>query len=574
MNTGIVLLCRHDSNRLPGKILREIRGRTVLGHIVDRIRRAASEHPLVVATSTATSDTPIADYCRRAGIECFRGTLEDVAGRFLACAELKNWDFAVRINGDNLFLDPDTLRAMLAVVDTDLFDLVTNVPGRTFPHGMSVEIVRTTFYADAMDRIKDPFHREHVTSWLYVNPDIGRRYVFENRSCPAAAGAQLALDTHEDLALAQRIMSRAGSNPAALGLKAIYELATRDSTRSPWRGSAGPLLIAEIGGNHEGDFEVAKAMTEAAIGSGADCVKFQIYRAESLVSPVESPDRYRHFQRFELKREQHIALAAMCRSAGVGYLASVWDMDMLEWIDPYMDIYKIGSGDLTAWPLLREFARRGKPILLSTGLATLEEVIQTVTQIQTVDPRYKQPEWLCLLQCTSMYPIPDQDAQLRVMDTLRESTGLAVGYSDHTIGSAALCAAAAMGADVLEFHFTDSREGKTFRDHKVSLTAEEVRHLKDNITQITAFRGDGVKAPQPSELADGHEVSFRRAAYLKHPVNTGARIGVEDVVLLRPAHGTDARDTEELFGSKALKDIEAFSAIRYGQDFDSDGSSG
>jgi hypothetical protein len=127
--------------------------------------------------------------------------------------------------------------------DTDLFDLVTNVPGRTFPHGMSVEIIRTAFYAKAMATVNDNGHREHVTSWLYAHPDWGRRYVFENRTCPEAAGGQLALDTHEDLALAHRIMARAGSAPAALGLREIFELATRDPAPSPWRGSAGPLLF-------------------------------------------------------------------------------------------------------------------------------------------------------------------------------------------------------------------------------------------------------------------------------------------------------------------------------------------
>lgn len=567
MKTGLVLLCRHDSTRLPGKILREIRGRTVLGHIVDRVRCGASERPLVVATSTDPGDDPIAQYCRRARLDCFRGPLDDVAGRFLACAENQGWDFAVRINGDNLFLDPDTLRAMLAIADTDRFDLVTNVPGRTFPYGMSVEIVRTAFYAKAMAMVNDSGHREHVTSWLYANPDLGRRYIFENRTCPEAAGFQLALDTPEDLALAQAIMARASNPPSALGLREVFELATRDPVPSPWRGRCGPLLIAEIGGNHEGNFAVAKAMAEAAIGSGADCVKFQIYRGDSLVSPVESPDRHRHFQRFELLPEQHIELARMCRDAGVGYLSSVWDLEMLEWIDPYLDFYKIGSGDLTAWPLLRDFARRGKPILLSTGLATLDEVLQTVAQIQAVDERYRRPEWLCLLQCTAMYPIPDRDAQLRVMDTLRTATGLAVGYSDHTIGANALRAAAAMGAEVLEFHFTDCREGKTFRDHQVSLTAEEVRALKQDVMQITELRGDGVKTPQASEIEEGHVVSFRRAVYLRRPLGTGEPISADDLILLRPKHGTDARDSDLMVGAIAKQNLESFTAIEKGIDY-------
>ena len=251
----------------------------------------------------------------------------------------------------------------------------------------------------------------------------------------------------------------------------------------------------------------------------------------------------------------------MCRNAGVQYISSVWDMEMLEWIDPYMDFYKIGSGDLTSWPLLHQFAARGKPILLSTGLASLDEVMQTVGQIQSIDRCYQQPEMLCLLQCTSMYPIPDTQVQLRVMDTLREMTGLSVGYSDHTEGSNAIRAAVAMGAEVIEFHFTDSREGKEFRDHKVSLTADEVCQLKKDVKQITAYRGNGMKVPQSSELENGHEISFRRGVYLKRPLKEGDVINPEDLVLLRPAHGTDARDTTLLSGAIATKDIGAFEAI-------------
>lgn len=335
-----------------------------------------------------------------------------------------------------------------------------------------------------------------------------------------------------------------------------------------WRGAVGPLLIAEIGGNHEGDFEVAKAMTTFAISSGADCVKFQLYRGETLVSPVESPDRHRHFQRFELTREQHIQLAEMCVAANVSYLASVWDEEMLEWIDPYLTFYKVGSGDLTAWPMLSVLARRGKPILLSTGLATMDEIVQTVDYLRRVNPIYRDPSMLCVMQCTSMYPIPDSDAHLRVMDAFRESLRVSIGYSDHTIGSRALLAAAAMGAEALEFHFTDQRDGKTFRDHKVSLVADEVRALREEIGRIYALRGRPVKVPQESELAEKHEISFRRGVYAKRDILAGAVLTADDLVCLRPAHGTDARDLDRVVGATTSVAISAFAAIQESRDYE------
>jgi N-acetylneuraminate synthase/N,N'-diacetyllegionaminate synthase len=330
---------------------------------------------------------------------------------------------------------------------------------------------------------------------------------------------------------------------------------------SPWSGAHGPLLIAEIGGNHEGDFAYAKRLTELAIASGADVVKFQLYRGATLVNERESPDRYSHFTRFELSREQHLELAERCRAAGVKYLASVWDLQMLEWIDPHLAFYKVGSGDLTAYPILRELAQRGKPMILSTGLSTLDEVLAAVAYIQSIDGRYRRPEMLALLQCTSMYPIGDRDANLRAMDTLRDATGLAVGYSDHTIGRMALVVAAARGGEVLEFHFTDDRVGKTFRDHQVSLTPDEVHDLCRDLDQLRDLLGDGVKRPLASEVETGHVTSFRRAVYCRRPIARGQVIEADDVAVLRPNHGLDARHFDEVVGKRAARDLHALDRV-------------
>jgi len=561
MNIGIVILCRYASQRLPGKILHEIHGRTVLGHIVDRLRRGCLGYPIVVATSQEASDDPIASYCRRLTLPCFRGPLDDVAGRLLDCAEQHGWGYVVRINGDNLFTDPAFLHSMLAVAQTDEFDLITNVPGRTFPYGMSIEILRVSFFRSVLAKLTEKQYREHVTSWLYENEEVGKRHVVLNKHCPEAAGVQLALDTAGDLEKFKSMFDRMNRHPATYTLPEIVRLATQTEQPCPWRGKYGPLLIAEIGGNHEGNFDVARELARQAIATGADYVKFQLYRGDTLVSPVESPDRNKHFKKFELTKEQHLELARMCREAGVGYLASVWDLEMLEWIDPYLDMYKIGSGDMTAWPILRAFARRGKPIILSTGLATLDEVMQAVAQIQAVDRRYESPNWLCLLQCTSMYPIDESEANLRVIESLRQGTGLAVGCSDHTETGLALRTAAAMGAEVLEFHFTDNREGKTFRDHKVSLTPDEVNMLQDDLQRIQTVQGSNIKLPQPSEIEQDHVTSFRRGVYLNRAVDQGERIRPEDVVTLRPNHGLDARDASLLVEAKAKKSLQPYARL-------------
>lgn len=325
---------------------------------------------------------------------------------------------------------------------------------------------------------------------------------------------------------------------------------------NPFQGKYGPLLIAEIGGNHEGNFEYAKELTQKAIQTDVDYIKFQLYTGDTLVSKSESPIRNSHFKKFELTKEQHIELAQMITKAGIGYMASVWDIDFIEWIDPYMPIYKIGSGDLTAYPVLKETIKTQKPIILSTGLSTEQEVMDTIKYIQSQDQRYCDKNNLSILQCTSMYPIENSDANLAVMSRLNKLTNLSVGYSDHTIGSKALFYAAAMGAQILEFHFTDTREGKEFRDHKVSLTPDEVIELQNEISLIYTLKGDDVKKPLPIEIENNHVNTFRRAVYPKTKLKAGTILSKENLTTLRPNNGIDAREYDKLLGKKTLKDID------------------
>ncbi|MEL6864692.1 MAG: N-acetylneuraminate synthase family protein [Bacteroidota bacterium] len=324
---------------------------------------------------------------------------------------------------------------------------------------------------------------------------------------------------------------------------------------SPWAGKHGPLLIAEIGGNHEGDFDYALRLTQLAIEADVDYIKFQLYSGDTLVSRVENPVRNKHFKKFELSQAQYIQLAEMCEAASVGFMASVWDPDYLEWIDRYLPIYKIGSGDMTAYPVLKAIAQKRKPIILSTGLSTLQEVLETVEYIQSLDPIYQNAHYLSVLQCTSMYPIPFAAAHLSVMDSYRQLTGLPVGYSDHTVGYKALEIAVAMGAQILEFHFTDSREGKTFRDHQVSLTRDEVHELSKAIGQIRELQGSALKRPLPIE--GEHPRTFRRAVYPAKDIKAGSIIQAQDLITLRPNHGIDARSFDQLIGKKAKVDLKA-----------------
>jgi N-acetylneuraminate synthase/N,N'-diacetyllegionaminate synthase len=322
------------------------------------------------------------------------------------------------------------------------------------------------------------------------------------------------------------------------------------------------FFIAEIGGNHEGHYDYALKLCDLAVESGADAIKLQLYRGDRLVSSVLSPDRNAHFKKFELSREQHIAIAEHVRRAGRHYMASVWDVEMLEWIDPFIEIHKVGSGDLTCYPMLKALAATGKPIILSTGLATLEEISGAIEFIYAQNAGYRAEGKLALLQCTTAYPTTDEAANLRVIPTFSEYFRLPVGYSDHTMGSDAIELAYALGARIFEKHFTDTREGKSFRDHQVSLTKDEVRKLLARLRRIEILLGSAEKVLTKAESAPAHEVSFRRGLHAGREIEAGEPLTEDNVVALRPRVGLCASQFYEVLGRRAARRIERLAAIR------------
>jgi len=330
---------------------------------------------------------------------------------------------------------------------------------------------------------------------------------------------------------------------------------------SYFNGKNNVYLIAEIGGNHEGDFEYAKKLTKLAAESGADAVKFQIYTGDSLVNAKYDPDRNEHFKKFELTKQQYIDLAKLCDELEITFMASVWDMNALNYIDSYIPIYKVGSGDLTAYNLIKKIVLTGKPIILSTGLATFDEVKATVSFIESIDQSYIVNKKLALLQCTSMYPIPDSDVNLNVISTYMDEFDIPIGYSDHSIGMDAIETAVAMGAEIIEVHFTDERKGKKFRDHKVSATKDEIIGLINKIKKIRTLQGSFEKQPTQSEIKSGHLKSFRRGLFARSDLKEGHTITKKDLISLRPLVETGAEDYYNLIGKITTKKISKFEKL-------------
>ena len=304
-----------------------------------------------------------------------------------------------------------------------------------------------------------------------------------------------------------------------------------------FEGKNGPLLIAEIGGNHEGSFDIAIKQTLLAIKSGCDVVKFQMYKGETLVNLKEDPSRYKHFKKFELKKNQYIKLAEICKKNNVIFCASIWDTSMISWVDKYLKFYKIGSGDLTSYPILEVFAKRKKPIILSTGLSNINEIKNSINFLKKQSNFYKLKNNLVIMQCTSSYPTPNEDLNLNIIETFKKNFKYLVGYSDHSIGNLALLTAYIKGAQVLEFHFTHDKKRK-FRDHKVSLDFKDLKKLINDIKSINQMLGGYIKKPTKSEIENGHIKSFRRSLYVKKDIQKGERISLDKIIVLRPENST------------------------------------
>lgn len=305
--------------------------------------------------------------------------------------------------------------------------------------------------------------------------------------------------------------------------------------------SRSPLVIAEAGVNHNGDLSRALAMVTAAAAAGADYVKFQAFSTDGLVSREARTAAYqqtnagetsqeRLLRTLELSVDQFEILAAACRAASIGFMASVFEIDHLAPLLALgMDRIKIASGELTNTPALTCFAATGLPILLSTGMATLAEVDDAVRTLQTQGAKN-----ITLLHCTSLYPAPMDRLNLQAISTMAQHFGLPVGYSDHSLGDHASIAAVALGATVIEKHFTLDRT-LPGPDHRASLEPDELTAMIRRLRDIDQALGDGIKAPVAGEIDTARLV--RRSWHTRRALPAGTRIGDGDVTLKRPATG-------------------------------------
>lgn len=327
---------------------------------------------------------------------------------------------------------------------------------------------------------------------------------------------------------------------------------------------SGCLVIAEAGVNHNGSTDLALDLIDAAAKAGADAVKFQTFKADRLAvrgaGTVEyqrrltgQTDQHAMLRALELPQQTYAVLARRCEETGIEFMSTPFDLESAHMlVDLGMRRIKVPSGELTNLPLVRGLAGFGLPMIVSTGMATLDEVLVTVDVVRTAAPALLRDGGLTLLHCTSNYPTPLEDVNLRAMDTMRAATGLPVGYSDHTKGILVPVAAAALGATVVEKHFTLDRT-MAGPDHPASLEPDELTEMVRSIRAVTAALGTGEKSPRPAE--DPIRAAVRRSIVVARPIAQGGAIAEADLVLLRPGTGLPPAELERVIGTRARRDL-------------------
>lgn len=331
------------------------------------------------------------------------------------------------------------------------------------------------------------------------------------------------------------------------------------------------IIIAEAGVNHNGDIKKAYQLIDAAVEAGVDYVKFQSFKADRLVSKDakkadyqiantknDDNSQYAMLKQLELSEQDHLDLMSYCSDKNIKFFSTAFDDKGIDYLDNLgFDLFKIPSGELTNYPYLRAVAKKKKPVFLSTGMANLNEIQDAMEVLFQFGLSKDQ---ITILHCNTEYPTPMNDVNLKAMITIQEELGVAVGYSDHTLGIEVPIAAVALGARVIEKHFTLDRN-LPGPDHKASLEPQELKAMVNSIRNIElAISGSGLKEPSSSELKNIKIA--RKSIYLKRNYKKGERINEKDMIALRPQNGISSMDWELVKGKKLLKDYNKESSLK------------
>ncbi|MDQ3142560.1 MAG: N-acetylneuraminate synthase family protein [Bacteroidota bacterium] len=568
-----IIQARMLSGRLRGKSLMAVNGIPLLYRVIRSVQKLKFIDEIIIATTKSEADDPIVAAAKELTVLVYRGDSVNVLKRFKeASSNLDEEDCVVRFTADNpIYVES---------ISNLLFEQhKNNNNDYTYIEGLShivPEFIKIRALREIDQLAASEFDREHVTPYFRKHKDQFKTESLE----PISFGLRpdldrfFTLDTGEDLDRLERMFSEL---PDEYDIQTYFVWLEKNirSIKSPTTKQIllgnqlvgedqQTFIIAEIGQNHNGDIEIAKKLIDLAVRCGANAVKFQKRDVslelthEAFNKKYDSPNSFGetygdHRTFLELDEEQHLELKEYALAQGIPYFCTPCDIPSLELLERIgTSYYKVASRDLTNLLLLEAIAKTNKPVIISTGMASLEDIDDAI------DILGKHRHDIIILQCTSQYPAELDKVNLNAMETLKNRYNKIIGFSDHTPGIIASVAASIMGASIVEKHITLSRAMKG-SDQAGSLEEPGLKLMVKYIREAALLKGDGIKEWDP--VTHAAKMKLSRSITSKVPINKGERIVESMLCLKSPGVGMKWKEKNQLIGKMAIHDIPADQTI-------------
>ena len=556
-----------------------VAGIPLLKRVIDSAQSLSFVDEIVVATTHLPADIPIKSFCDDLNLKCIQGDVVDVLNRYAeASSGLSENDVVIRWTADNPFVNSSVFKKALSVFNNESADYL-------HIHNLShivPEIIKVGILRDMNKRAVSSFDREHVTPWIRKN----RKYysVVELPSDYEGLRPELdkyfTIDTLDQLKLIETMISDCEIGSRDIDFDVIYSYLDKSENHVSVKENVvlkarleGTLIgdrypayiIAEIGQNHNGDINIAKKLIDMSVRCGANAVKFQKRHIpsdltkEAYDKPYLGPNSFgstygEHREFLELSEEEHLELKEYANASGITYFITPTDVESVEMAERVgVPFYKVASRDLTNIPLLDYVAATRKPVIVSTGMATEDDIKDALKVMED------RPESIMIMQCTSQYPAELENVNLNAMATMRERFNKIIGYSDHTAGIIASVTAAIMGAALIENHVTLSRAMKG-TDQAGSLEERGLKKMIDYIRQSEKAKGDSEKIIDSS--VEPAKIKLARSLTSSCLIKKDTVLDEKMITLKSPGNGIIWRDRNIVIGKKAIKDIEPDMTLR------------
>lgn len=577
-----IIQARMGSSRLRGKSLMPIAGVPLLTMVINMVKGLQAIDDIMIATTDLPEDEPIVAVSESLGIKVFRGSSLDVMERYYnASIDLKETDTIVRFTADNPFnnysITTDILNKHLDHKnDYSYIDGLSHIVAEF----IMVRILREAYKNGRLDN----FDREHVTPYFRKHTDVFKveKFSADYLGLRHDLDKFLTIDNREDIDRFEHLIEHLGiQNKNPDNFSDVYNFLEKNyaNIKQPYNSNVPHIdlagtpvgegyptyIIAEIGQNHNGDMKIAKKLIDMAVSCGADAVKFQKRDIPSELTraafdkPYDNPNSFgktygEHRLFLEFSEAQHLELKEYATSVGMVYFCTPCDVPSVELLERIgCPFFKVASRDLTNIPLLEKLGSTGKPIIISTGMADLEDIDDAFAALK------RGPESVIIMQCTSEYPCHLENVNLKAMETLRNKYKCIVGLSDHTSGVIVSAAASVMGAQLIEKHITLDRTMKG-TDQPGSLEYSGLRKLIEYIRAIEIAAGDGDKIVNPATIKAKEKLA--RSITSKQFISAGTVLTEDMLCLKSPGTGLKWKSRNVIVGKKALKDIDADVTLR------------